>query len=100
MNVPNTDRRGVFGGAKPAFSVSRFKRVIPLMLNEEMAEELLGILEANEQAVSNEGRQVARHLFELRKQLGEALYQPPPEQGTKPAVLAPGRPNPNFKAAS
>lgn len=99
MNVSN-DRRGVFGGAKPAFSVSRFKRVLPLMLNEEMAAELLGILEANEKAVVDNGGQVARHLFELRKQIGEALYQPVPEQGTKPAVLAPGRPNPNFKAAS
>lgn len=84
------DRRGQFGGAKPAFTCHRFKRTIVLVLNEEMGEELNSVLTANEEAAGK----VAPFLYEFTSQLQEALDQPPPVQGEKPAVLAPGRPRP------
>lgn len=85
-----TDRRGVHGAAKPAFTVHRFKRTITVNLNEEMAEELARILEANE--VRSGG--VPNFLHEFTTQMYEALDQRPPAQGEKPVTLAPGRPRP------
>lgn len=93
------NRRGVFGGAKPAFTVHRFKRTITINLNEEMAEELQQVLRANEKLAEAQNAKVARHLFEFNTQLQEAIDQPPPALGEKPNVLAPGRPN-VVKAAS
>jgi hypothetical protein len=82
------NRRGHFGQAKPAFTVHRFKRTITINLNEEMADEVLGILEAHEDA----HKAVPSHIWEFTTQLGEALDQPPPSKGEKPEILAPGRP--------
>lgn len=94
MNGQNNDnRRGVYGAAKPAFTVHRFKRTITINVNEEMAEELNAILERNEEA----SKSVPPFLYEFTTQLQEALDQPPPEKGEKPAVLAPGRPRPRQK---
>ena len=88
MSDPN--RRGVFGSAKPAFTVHRFKRTICVMLNEEMAEELAGVLESFEDTHTK----VPPFMYEFNTQLQEALDQPPPDKGQKPDVLAPGRPRP------
>ena len=82
------ERRGQFGLAKPAFSVHRFKRVLAIMLNEEMAETLVGILKKNEEL---SGEKVPSFLYEFNSQLIDALEQPPPAKGEKPEVLAPGR---------
>ena len=84
-------RVGKYGAAKPAHSCFRFKRTILLTMNEEMAEELFGLLEHNEDLVEAEGGRVAQHLFTLANHLQEALDQEPPAIGEKPAVLAPGR---------
>lgn len=94
------DRRGVFGGAKPAYTVHRFKRTICLMLNEEMADELSRLLTANENDAKDAGQKVEPFLFQFNTQLQDAIDQPPPEKGEKPSVLAPGRPNPNVRAVS
>jgi hypothetical protein len=85
----NTERRGQFGMARPAFTVHRFKRTIIAALNEEMAEKLNEVLEENERLKGT----VTPCLYEFATQLQEALDQPPPSKGEKPEVLAPGRPN-------
>ena len=87
------ERRGIYGGAKPAFSVHRFKRTITINLNEEMAEELNRILVKHEE---KEGG-VPPFMFEFTTQVQEALDQPPPDAGQKPEKLAPGRPRPRQK---
>lgn len=95
--APGSQRRGVYGSAKPAFTVHRFKRTIILALNEEMAETLNGVLTAHEEA---NGGKVPPHLYEFTTQVQEALDQPPPDAGQKPAKLAPGRPRPLKKPAA
>jgi hypothetical protein len=89
-----TDRRGVHGAARPAFTVHRFKRTITINVNEEMAEELGRVLDANE---SRQDR-VPPFMHEFLTQVYEALDQRPPAQGEKPATLAPGRPRPEGRA--
>ncbi len=84
-------RQGVFGAAKPAYTVHRFKRTIVIIANEEMAAELETILHANENAVKDEGGTVERHLYEFANQITDALDQQPPPKGEKPEVLAPGK---------
>lgn len=81
------DRRGKFGDARPAFTVHRFKRTIPVMLNEEMAAELVSVLDFYADSHAN----IPPHLYTIRRQIQEALAQHPPGIGEKPAVLAPGR---------
>jgi len=80
----NQNRRGVFGGAKPAFTVQRFKRTILVALNEEMADELHQVLLVNESAVLDGGDTVADYLYEFNTQLRDALKQQPPARGEKP----------------
>lgn len=82
---------GQYGKARPAFTVHRFKRTIPVMMNEEMADAVLGVLEDNENRLKAEGKQVPPFLFEFANQLDDALNQKPPALGEKPEVLAPGR---------
>ncbi len=96
-----TDRRGVHGAARPAFTVHRFKRTICLLLNEEMAEEINTLLVANEQRLENAPglKRVPPFLYEFTTQLQEALDQPPPAKGEKPETLAPGRPRPRQNPA-
>ena len=81
------DRRGVFGAAKPAFGVMRFKRTITVNLNEEMADELRGILYDKECEAEKEGRKVPSHFYEFNTQLIKALDQKPPAKGEKPCPL-------------
>lgn len=93
-NIVSTEtRQGVYGSARPAFTVHRFKRTIILCLNEEMAEELNAVLLRNEE----QQKTVPPFLFEFTNQLEQALDQPPPVKGEKPDTLAPGRPNPQRK---
>ena len=94
MNTLQTEnRRGQYGAANPAFTVHRFKRTITINCNEEMAEALNNVLEANEARQGN----VPPFLYEFTTQLQEALDQPPPAKGEKPNTLAPGRPRPRQK---
>lgn len=80
----DTDRRGQFGLAKPAFEVQRFKRVINIMANEEMATVLADLLSQNEKRVQDQGEKVSPHLYEFLSQLQDAIDQPPPSKGEKP----------------
>ena len=82
------NRRGQFGQANPAFALARFKRTINILANEEFADALKRVLDENESAKG----QVPPFLYEFNSQLTEALDQPPPAKGEKPAVLAPGKP--------
>lgn len=79
-----TDRRGQFGLAKPAFECQRFKRVINIMLNEEMATVVADLLLQNEKRVKDQGQKVSPHLYEFLSQLQDAIDQPPPSKGEKP----------------
>jgi hypothetical protein len=97
VNTPMqpTDRRGQYGLAQPAFTIHRFKRTLILALNEEMAEELNGILLDNEKRLKGP---TPSYLYEFTTQLQEALDQPPPQKGEKPNTLAPGRSRPRTVA--
>ena len=94
------DDQVLFGNRKPAFSVSRFKRTLPVMLNEEMAQELIAVLESNEKIVKDYGGSVAAHLLEFKRQLHKALHVPAPVHGTKTASLTPSKRSPRYRAVS